>query len=132
MNTKKLLPATLAVALLVPAAAAGKPPIGKVFGCYQYTGGPTGISLVDAVELNSTSSYRVAPSYKGHRLYGRTAKGTYGLHGNKLAFRTGPFKHLFGTYTKKYKDSAGTVHAAQIHMYNNKHEYFGVSCYLIG
>jgi hypothetical protein len=111
---------------LASSALAG-PPIGNVYGCYD--NGPVGLQLVQALELNTKTTYLVAPFYKGKHLSGPVTKGTYKLHGAKLSFTGGAWPHWYGNWTPKHTDASGNLVGANIALlYRNRHATL-ISCY---
>src|ERR1019366_2199366 len=73
--------ALLTIGLTSSTIAAGGPPIGRIYECYNYSS--AFLNCVQALERKTRTASLVAPARKGNRLSGRAAKGTYKLRGVK-------------------------------------------------
>lgn len=111
-NSLRGVGATLALVLAtglwpnLPASASQTlAPTGVVYQCYSYNYSSGFSQYVQAVELKTRSEYLVASSFKGNKLVGKVAVGTYVERGATIRWITGPYGLLH--WTAKYHPAVG-------------------------
>ncbi len=114
------------------AAAAGGPPVGKIYDCYSFDQLSGFENYVQAVELKTLSVYLVAPMRTGNHLSGNAATGRYRVHGGKMTFLTGAYAphHVTGLFYragKNYKPRVENQYDARFDLY--EHGLNFMTCY---
>jgi hypothetical protein len=116
------LPLAVLCCLVMAASAAAHPPYHKAYNCYGIVDG--NLNYTGSFELISSTRYLWAADYAGTKLKGKKHKAKYKLHGDKLKFRTGPYKPYLGLYIRKSKNGN-----ARVNLYRpNYKSWTGISC----